>query len=147
MGREALTELYREAVLENASDPFGKDVDIRATHEAEGHNPVCGDSVTVRFQVDGETIEAAAFSGDSCAICTASSALLCRHLAGESLDAVIAGRDGFAASIRSGDAEDAPGFLQPLVRVRRYPARVECAMLPWDTAVRAVQGRGQGAET
>ena len=140
MGREALTELYREAVLANASDPYGRDEDIRPTHEAEGHNPVCGDSVTVRFRVRGETIEAAAFSGESCAICTASSALLCRHLAGRDLSAVVAGRDGFAAAIRSGDVGEAPDRIQPLVRVRRYPARVECAMLPWDTAVTAVRG-------
>jgi NifU-like protein involved in Fe-S cluster formation len=66
--------------------------------------------------------------------------LLCRHLTGQDRVAVAAGRDGFAASIRSGEASEAPELLQPLVRVRRYPARVECAMLPWDTAVRAVRG-------
>jgi nitrogen fixation NifU-like protein len=140
VSREALTELYREAVIENSRKPFGKDAKIEPTHEAEGHNPVCGDSVTVRFRVRGDAIEAAAFSGDSCAICTASSALLCRQLTGGRLGEVRAGRDGFAASIRSGEAEQAPGLMQPLVRVRRYPARVECAMLPWDTAVRAVEG-------
>ena len=140
MSREALTDLYRKAVLANASDPFGKDLDIQPTHEAEGHNPVCGDSVTVRFRVVDGTIEAASFSGDSCAICTASSALLCRHLTGGDITAVEAGRDGFAASIRSGESSEAPELLQPLVRVRRYPARVECAMLPWDTAAKAVEG-------
>jgi nitrogen fixation NifU-like protein len=139
VGTEALTDLYREAVLENSRDPFGKDLDIQPTHEAEGHNPVCGDSVIVRFRVADGTIEAAAFSGESCAICTASSALLCRHLAGRDLAAVEGGRDGFAASIRSGETSGAPDLMQPLVRVRRYPARVECAMLPWDTAVRAVR--------
>jgi nitrogen fixation NifU-like protein len=146
VSREALAELYREAVLANASDPYGKDADIQPTHEAEGHNPVCGDSVIVRFRVADGVIEAAAFSGESCAICTASSALLCRHVAGQALASVTAGRDGFAASIRSGEVSDAPEPLQPLVRVRRYPARVECAMLPWDTAVRATRG-GAPAET
>lgn len=146
MSGEALTELYREAVLANASDPYGKDLDIQSTHEAVGHNPVCGDSVTVRFRIRGDTIEAAAFSGESCAICTASSALLCRHLAGRAPAEVVAGRDGFAAAIRSGDPAEAPEPLQPLVRVRRYPARVECAMLPWDTAVRAVRG-GESPES
>jgi nitrogen fixation NifU-like protein len=141
VSKEALTELYREAVSENSRNPFGKDDDIDPTHEAEGHNPVCGDSVVVRFRVSGDSIEAAAFSGDSCAICTASSALLCRHLTGGRLGEVKAGRDGFAASVRSGEASEAPEPLQPLVRVRRYPARVECAMLPWDTAVRAVEGQ------
>ncbi len=65
--------------------------------------------------------------------------MLCRHVTGRDLAAVAAGRDGFAASIRSGEASDAPEPLQPLVRVRRYPARVECAMLPWDTAVKAAE--------
>ena len=146
MGGESLTDLYRQAVIAHSRDPFGKDADIEPTHRADGHNALCGDSVTIHFHVRNGVIEAAAFSGESCAICTASSALLCRHLTGQDLAAVEAGRDGFAASIRSGEADDAPAAMQPLVRVRRYPARVECAMLPWDTAVRAAEA-GEEAES
>jgi nitrogen fixation NifU-like protein len=135
---EELAELYREAVLANASDPCGFGVEIDDTHRAEGHNPVCGDSVDIRFRVIDGQIEAAAFHGESCAICKASASLLCRHLPGQAVTSVLAGQDGFAAAIRTGDAEDCPAFLVPLVRVRRYPARVECAMLPWDTAAKAV---------
>lgn len=140
MSGESLTDLYRQAVIEHSRDAYGKNEDIQPTHSADGHNALCGDSVTIHFRVQNGIIQAAAFSGESCAICTASSALLCRHLAGQGLDTVEGGRDGFAASIRSGEIDEAPDFMQPLVRVRRYPARVECAMLPWDTAVRAAQG-------
>ncbi len=136
-GSQELAELYREVVLANASDPCGFGVDIDATHQSEGHNPVCGDSVDLRFRVVDDHIEAAAFHGESCAICKASASLLCRHLPGQAVGAVTAGRDGFAAAIRTGDTDESPAFLAPLVRVRRYPARVECAMLPWDTAAKA----------
>ncbi|MEE4173835.1 MAG: iron-sulfur cluster assembly scaffold protein [Xanthomonadales bacterium] len=147
MGGESLTDLYRQAVIEHSREAYGKNADIRPTHSADGHNALCGDSVTIHFRVRDGAIEAAAFSGESCAICTASSALLCRHLAGSPIGDVVTGRDGFAASIRSGEVAQAPDFMQPLVRVRRYPARVECAMLPWDTAVRAARGEdGDGGD-
>lgn len=142
MSEASLKDLYREVVLRNANDPCGFEVDIAATHEAEGHNPVCGDSVVVSLRVSGGTIVEAAFRGASCAICMASSSLMCRHLPGRDLAAVRGGRDGFAASIRTGELGDCPADLHPMVRVRRYPARVECAMLPWDTAVRAAAAEG-----
>ena len=100
---EDLKDLYREVVLRNASDPCGFELEIDATHRAEGHNPVCGDSVDLRFRVVDGVIEAAAFHGASCAICMASASLLCRHLPGQSLDAIVEGRDGYAAAIRTGD--------------------------------------------
>lgn len=140
-GNDDLAALYREAVLVNAADPCGFGEDIEHTHRAEGHNPVCGDSVDMRFRVADGRIEAAAFHGESCAICKASASLLCRHLPGQPVAAVEQGRDGFAASIRTGETAACPDFLEPLVRVRRYPARVECAMLPWDTAVRTISGK------
>lgn len=134
---DPLKDLYREVVLKNANDPCGFEVDIDATHRADGHNAVCGDSIYLLFRVVNGVIEEAAFHGASCAICMASASLLCRHLPGQPLEHIVEGRDGYAASIRTGEEEGCPAFLQPMIRVRRYPARVECAMLPWDTAVKA----------
>lgn len=142
---DELKDLYREVVLQNAKDPCGFEADIEATHRAEGHNPVCGDSVELRFLVVDGVIQAAAFHGASCAICMASASLLCRHLPGQSLDAVVSGRDGYAASIRTGEGEGCPEFLHAMIRVRRYPARVECAMLPWDTAAKAAEIPGDSS--
>lgn len=134
----ALRNLYRQVVLEHSRQPVGHHLDIDHTHRAEGHNPVCGDAVDLRLRVADGTIEAAAFFGESCALCTAASSLLCAHLPGEALGAVVRVRDAYAAAIRSGDDPGCPDWLRPMVAVRRYPARVECALLPWDTAVRAV---------
>ena len=119
MSDAALKDLYREVVLTNANDPYGFEAAIESTHEAEGHNPVCGDTVVIQFRVINGTIAETAFHGASCAICMASASLLCRHLEGQAMDAVEHGRSHYAAAIRTGEKGECPAFLEPMIRVRR----------------------------
>ncbi len=134
-----LRRLYREAVLAHSSAPVGRDQVIEATHQAEGSNPLCGDVVNLQLRVVGGDVEAASFSGESCAICTAAASLLCRHLPGHALTEVSGIRAGFEAAVTGAGEEACPDFLQALLDVRRYPARVACALLPWTTAERALE--------
>jgi len=132
-----LAELYREAILANAAEPFGHGVEIDPTHRAEGVNPLCGDHVELHLRVADDRIEAAAFHGESCAICTASAALLCRHLSGQSTTDALAVGEAFRAALDTGEIADCPEELQPLMGVRAYPVRVQCARLPWETLTEA----------
>lgn len=129
-----LAELYREVVLAHAARPVGFEASIEATHTAHGNNPLCGDDVTVQLQVGDGQVVAAAFSGESCAICTASVSLLCEHLPGRSVDDIGALAGGFEHAIADEDDAHCPDFLQPMLGVRQYPARLQCALLPWRTA-------------
>ena len=134
-----LQALYRETIRRHAKQPVGRDAEIRATHHHELFNAQCGDRVDVRLRLCGETIEAAAFEGEGCAICMASASLLCEHLPGttrssaqrlhEALLALLAGKL---------EAEDA-GALAPLAGVRPFPSRVQCATLPWRAAMQALE--------
>ncbi len=137
-----LATLYREVILAHAAKPHGHGVCIEATHEAEGHNPLCGDQVLVRFAVDSNSgrIEAAAFDGEACAICMASASLLCEHLPGRDSAGVSALLDGYQATLTAGatDVSSCPDFLVPMLGVKDYPARVACATLPWRTALDAL---------
>ncbi|KAA9133082.1 SUF system NifU family Fe-S cluster assembly protein [Marinihelvus fidelis] len=139
---DSLAALYRQAVLTHAAAPHGQGVAIEATHEAEGHNPLCGDRVVIRLQIlpaDG-LVKAAAFDGEACAICLASASLLCQHLPGKAQGDLEAMIDGFSAALVNGDhvIEKCPAFLQPMLGVRAYPARIACATLPWRTAIDAI---------
>lgn len=135
---QQLAELYRAAILENAAAPCGHGRDIDHTHRAVGDNVLCGDVVDLRLRVTEGVIEAAAFHGESCAICMASASLLCRHMEGRSVAAVGTTRDAFEAAIAQGEGGELPEWLQPMLGVRAYPARTQCALLPWKTAGRAL---------
>lgn len=135
-----LAALYRETILVNAVNPTGMNLDIPATHRANRNNPLCGDDIEVRFQVNGEIIRAAAFSGEACAICLASASLLCRHAPGRTLDQLAEVHAGFRSAL-AGGRKDCADFLLPLLGVRRYPARIACATLPWDAGQEALRGR------
>lgn len=129
-----LAELYREVILAHAARPVGYQVAVDATHNAEGSNPLCGDHVTLQLQIEDAQVLAAAFTGESCAICTASASLLCEHLPGRPIAEVAVLAESFANAVAGQDDAACPAFLQPMLGVRQYPARLQCALLPWRTA-------------
>ena len=134
-----LQALYQDTIRRHAAQPVGLDADIRATHQHELFNAQCGDRVHVKLRLAGDTIEAAAFEGEGCAICMASASLLCTHLPGQTrADARCL--HGELAALLTGDAPARPADpLAPLAGVRPYPSRVHCALLPWRAAERALQ--------
>jgi len=134
----ALANLYREAVINHAVEPVGYRQDIHATHRCELYNPLCGDRVELQFRLLNDLIEAAAFDGESCAICMASASMLCEAAPGKSPADVGEQHRLLEAALK--DKQSTPGLesLQALLAVRRYPARIRCALLPWEAAVNAL---------
>lgn len=137
-----LASLYQEIILDHAQDPRHQGRLAGATHRAEGYNPLCGDKVTLEIKIEGDRVVEAAFSGQGCAISTASASLLANSLAGRTVAEVEAlGRDvlGYLA-------DDAPvdraalGDVAALGGVRAYPMRVKCATLAWHTLRAALAG-------
>ena len=63
--------LYQEVILDHNRKPRNFGALERASHRAEGHNPLCGDHLTLELELDAERIAAIAFQGESCAICKA----------------------------------------------------------------------------
>lgn len=147
-----LRELYQDIILDHGRHPrnFGK-LD-RPTHFAHGHNPLCGDKVTVYLQVAGERIEDVAFEGRGCAISTASSSLMTEILKGKTLPEAKALFQSFHARVTGGSAPDLPeplaedaDRLEPLTGVKAYPVRVKCATLSWHAVQAALEGGALGA--
>lgn len=142
----SLAKLYREVILAHAAKPVGHGVHIDATHSAEGHNPLCGDRITVHLAIADRNIAAAAFDGEACAICLASASLLCAQLPGRPVSAAAETLAAFSAALDRNDAGDGignesaacPDFMVPMLGVRAYPARMACATLPWEAATQAL---------
>jgi len=134
----ALAQLYRDAVLNHAVTPIGYRLDIAPTHRCELYNPLCGDKVEMQFRLAGPTIQAAAFDGEACAICMASASMLCEAAPQKSCADIREQHQLLITALK--DKEGKPGLesLQALLAVRRYPARIRCALLPWEAADKAL---------
>ena len=68
--------LYQEVILDHNRKPRNYGKLEQSSHQATGHNPLCGDRLDITLHVDGDQISAIAFQGESCAICKASASLL-----------------------------------------------------------------------
>jgi len=138
-----LAELYRDTIRRHAAEPVGYRASIDATHRHEEYNPLCGDRIEIALRVHGDSIEAAAFDGEACAICMASASLLCELAPGRTPPEMQllsrALRQSLGPRSEAGTDDDFPSPLQPLLGVRPYPSRVRCATLPWTAAVRALE--------
>jgi len=140
-----LDDLYQDIILNHNKRPRNYRKMPDATHHAEGHNPLCGDEVTVFLHIDGDTISDVSFDGQGCAISKASASLMTMRLKGKSLAEVRA----LAKEVRTmlaGQQDQAPdlerlGDLAALAGVRKYAVRVKCATLAWHTLEAALEGK------
>lgn len=140
-----LRDLYQRVILEHNARPHNLGPLPSATHEASVHNALCGDNVTLRLRVEGDTIAEARFEGDGCALSRASASLLTLAVAGRSrpeAEALAAELDRLLSRGPEHDAADRPrlGDLVSLEGVRDVPARRRCATLPWEALRAALRG-------
>ncbi len=131
-----LKDLYRDVIVDHNRNPrnFGK-LDPSDAH-ADGHNPLCGDRLTMYVNLDGARIREVKFDGSGCAISVASASLLTEAVKGKALDEVKALFDDVHALLTQHDANvdiAKLGKLAALSGVREFPARVKCASLCWHT--------------
>jgi nitrogen fixation NifU-like protein len=137
-----LRELYQEVILDHNKRPRNFRVIDNATRTAKGHNPLCGDRLTLYVTLDGDRIADAAFEGTGCAISKASASLMTETIKGKTLVEADALFERFHALVTA--PSDAPasseglGKLAVFAGVREYPARVKCASLAWHTLKNAV---------
>ena len=133
-----LRELYQDIILDHGRHPRNFHAMAKPSHFAHGHNPLCGDKVTIYLKLDGDRIADVSFEGRGCAISTASASLMTEILKGKTLAEAEALFRSFHAKVTGADpvavpprlAEDAER-LEPLTGVKTYPARVKCATLAW----------------
>jgi nitrogen fixation protein NifU and related proteins len=130
-----LKDLYRDVILDHNKHPrnFGR-LEAASTH-ADGHNPLCGDRLSVFVKLEGDRIADLRFEGKGCAISTASASLMTEAVKGKDKAAVSALFDKVHTLLTQQDAVPGPelGKLAALSGVREFPSRVKCASLCWHT--------------
>jgi nitrogen fixation NifU-like protein len=133
--------LYKDVVLDHYKNPRNRGALDGCTHAADGVNPLCGDSLRVELVCAGDRIETMRFSGDACAITTATASMLSELVAGFDASEVAALSAPFERLLRGEvDTDDALGPLNALAELRRHPLRRKCAELPWATLRAALEG-------
>ena len=130
-----LKDLYQEVILDHNRNPRNCYIMDGASCTADGHNPLCGDTVKVYLRIEDGIIEEISFQGHGCAICTASTSLMTESVRGKSVEAA-EGLFGEFHQMLTGVADElgvALGKLNVFEGVREYPVRVKCATLAWHT--------------
>ena len=131
----SLDELYREVILDHYQHPRNRGRLESPDVATRGHNPLCGDEVELSLRFDGETVSDAAFGGRGCSISQASASMMTDVVKGHTLDDVDTAVQRFTQSManRQSPPRELEDELDALQGVKRYPARVKCALLPWTT--------------
>jgi nitrogen fixation protein NifU and related proteins len=147
-----LRELYQDVILDHHKRPRNRREMPEASAKASGHNPLCGDRVSVFVRMTGDVIEDVSFVGTGCAISQASASMMTDCLKGRTVAHAGVVADAFQrlvtdehASLPEGD--DLVEKLEAFAGVREFPSRVKCASLAWHALRAALDQRNEPVST
>ena len=132
-----LNDVYNELIMEHSMNSYNKKKLDKCDYCEIGHNPNCGDEITLELKMNGNVIEDMAFSGHGCAISQASTSIMIDTLKGKTIEEAKEIIKTFIEMIKRETKdeqeleklEDAIAFRN----VANMPARVKCALLAWHT--------------
>ena len=146
-----LEDLYREIILDHYRSPRNRgELPTPPAHRSEGFNPLCGDEVVIYVQVADGVITDIAMGGQGCSISQSSGSMMSAAVKGKTLDEVRALTRTFKSmmAIEDSDADEAEvlapttelklGDLEALRGVVKFPVRIKCATLSWNTLAQAI---------
>ena len=144
-----LKDLYRDVILDHNKAPRNRGTLPPPAHAAKGHNPLCGDQLTVYAAVDGDRVTDIRFEGSGCAISVASASLMSEAVKGKTRAEIATLFDTVHTLLTHSEAPvpASLGKLAALSGVREFPARVKCASLCWHTLNSALAGTSDAVTT
>jgi nitrogen fixation NifU-like protein len=136
-----LEDLYREIILDHYRSPRNKGELPPPAHRTEGFNPLCGDEIVVYLDVEDDVVRDVRIGGQGCSISQSSASMMSAAVKGKTLAEVRALVHKFKAMMTvEEDTPDAPGGpevklgdLEALQGVQKFPVRIKCATLAWNT--------------
>jgi nitrogen fixation NifU-like protein len=145
-----LEDLYREIILDHYRSPRNRgELPTPPAVVAQGHNPLCGDEITVYVQLDDDVVSDVKVGGQGCSISQSSASMMTQAIKGHTVPEVrsLVRRFKGMMSIEdlddgagdgNGDADVALGDLEALQGVVKFPVRIKCATLAWNTLLDAL---------
>ena len=151
-----LEELYREIILDHYRSPRNRgELPSPPAHRTEGFNPLCGDEIVVTIEVSDGMLSDIKIAGQGCSISQSSASLMSAAVKGKSVEDVHATIDTFKrlmlvheSQLEESDVEPEAvdlkslGELAALQGVVKFPVRIKCATLGWNTLAQALEESG-----
>ena len=143
-----LEDLYREIILDHYRNPRNRgELPVPPAHRSEGFNPLCGDEVQVYLDVEDGSVVDVRVTGQGCSISQSSASMMSQAVKGKSVDDARRVVRAFKAMMSiheheldgDGDEDDEDledvklGDLEALRGVVKFPVRIKCATLAWNT--------------
>ena len=139
-----LSDLYQEVILDHNKNPRNYRQIENADRAADGHNPLCGDQLTVFIDIEDDRVKDVSFVGSGCAISKASASMMTQSVKGKTREEAEVLFDEFHRMVLGEMDEEIEenhlGRLKIFAGVREFPARVKCASLSWHTMNAALHG-------
>ena len=147
--------MYQDIILDHYRNPQHRGLHDPFDAEVHHVNPTCGDEVTLRVRLNGETVEDVSWEGEGCSISQASTSVMTDLVIGHGIDEAIALQQQFLTLMQSRGNEDvldeaATERLDDAIAfagVAKYPARVKCALLGWMAMKSAIAEAGSTGES
>jgi nitrogen fixation protein NifU and related proteins len=149
-----LEDLYREIILDHYRNPRNRgELPVPPAHVETGFNPLCGDEITVYLELEDDRVANLKLGGQGCSISQSSASMMSTAVKGKTLDEARATIRTFKRMMSvhehrldsSEEGQDAPaevevplGDLEALQGVVKFPVRIKCATLSWNTLVQAL---------
>ncbi len=143
-----LEDLYREIILDHHRNPRNRGELAPPASHAVGHNPLCGDEIDVYLQVDDGIVTDVKVGGQGCSISQSSASMMSQAVKGKPIDEVRALVRRFKGMMSIPDEDGNPiepdesvklGDLEALQGVVKFPVRIKCATLAWNTLLEALE--------
>ncbi|MDO5302119.1 MAG: SUF system NifU family Fe-S cluster assembly protein [Tissierellia bacterium] len=139
-----LDEIYTTLIMEESRSTHNKRDLEEPTYKELGHNPSCGDEITLQIKMKGDVLEDLSYSGIGCAISQASTSIMIDTVRGKTRSEAVAMADTFINMIKgvslTEEEEDALEDAMAFQGISKLPARVKCAVLPWYTLKNIMEG-------
>jgi len=150
-----LEDLYREIILDHYRSPRNRgELEAPPATRVEGFNPLCGDEIVVYVQLHDGVLEDIRIGGQGCSISQSSASMMSAAVKGKSIGDVEALTRAFKGMMSiheqtldgeegdlegAGDPEVKLGDLEALRGVVKFPVRIKCATLSWNTLLQAIE--------
>ena len=135
--KDNLEEVYNELIMEHSMNSYNKKKLEKADISQQGHNPNCGDEITLEIKLNKDKIEDMAFSGHGCAISQSSTSIMIDTLKGKTISEAKAIIKIFIEMIKRETTNDEElEKLEDAIcfkNISNMPARVKCVLLAWHT--------------
>ncbi len=146
-----LRELYQDIILDHYKKPRNFHRLAHANRQADGHNPLCGDKLSVFIHIEDGVVRDIGFIGAACAISTASASMMTERLKGKTEFQIRVIYERFLQLVTKNSEPPADpeilGHLAVFAGVREYPVRAKCATLAWQTLRAALEGTKETVAT